>query len=83
MTRRDDIVSASEIAAWAWCPESWRLRPSGAEPGNRADLVRGATHHAETVAFELQLRAALSLGLSLLVLGLLIALVAYLLMGVR
>lgn len=43
MSRRDpELVSASEIASWAWCPESWRLDALGAEPGNRDALRRGA-----------------------------------------
>ena len=37
----DDVVSASEIAQWAWCPESWRLDSLGFEPGNRAALEKG------------------------------------------
>jgi CRISPR-associated exonuclease Cas4 len=36
--RTSDVVSASEIASWAWCPESWRLTSLGAELENRAAL---------------------------------------------
>ena len=46
MNRKDDVVSASEITSWAWCPESWRLDSLGAEPENRAALVRGERFHA-------------------------------------
>src|SRR4051812_11625191 len=36
MNQRDrEVVSASEIAAYAWCPESWRLESGlGVEPEN-------------------------------------------------
>src|SRR5262249_7608683 len=41
MKRNDEVVSASEIASWGWCPESWRLSALGAEPENRAAMKRG------------------------------------------
>jgi hypothetical protein len=49
---RRDLVSASEIASWEWCPESWRLDAIGAEPTNRADRLRGKRHHARTAWVE-------------------------------
>src|SRR3954462_10841177 len=52
MNRNDDMVTASEIAAWARCPESWRLEAVGHKPGNRAALKRGETSHARTASFE-------------------------------
>ena len=48
MRRDNDVVSASEIASWAWCPESWRLESLGAEPENQAELARGKAFHART-----------------------------------
>lgn len=72
----DDVVSASEIAAWAWCPESWRLEALGHEPGNRAAIKRGETFHARQAGFEGRSRAAISLGWWLLALGLLLAALA-------
>jgi len=74
--RRDDVVTASEIAAWAWCPESWRLDSLGAEPANRAAMVQGETHHATKAAFEERSRSAISVGWCLLVSAGLVALVA-------
>lgn len=46
--RRHELVSASEIASWEWCPESWRLDAVGAEPTNRADRLRGSKYHSFT-----------------------------------
>ena len=79
MKRDDDIVSASEIASWAWCPESWRLSSLGHEPENRAALARGETHHARQAAFEERSRSAISLGWWLLAASLLLAALAFVL----
>lgn len=76
--RNPDIVTASEIAAWAWCPESWRLDSLGAEPGNRADMIRGETHHATKAVFEERSRSAISVGWCLVVVAVFFALVALL-----
>ena len=62
MNRTDDEVSASEIAAWAWCPESWRLQALGAEPGNKAALKRGTRFHRMTTLFERWSAVAIRLG---------------------
>ncbi len=83
MRRRDEVVSASEIAAWAWCPESWRLETLGAEPSNWTELARGETHHARKAAFEERSRSAISLGWWLLALGLLLAALALVLVRGR
>jgi hypothetical protein len=76
MKRTDDVVSASEIAAWAWCPESFRLDALGLEPENRAAIERGEQFHARTAAFEERSRSAISVGWWLLVLALLLAALA-------
>lgn len=81
MKRRDDVVSASEIAAWAWCPESWRLDALGAEPSNRAAIARGETHHASKAAFEERSRSAISVGWWLLAAAVLMALLGLFLLG--
>ena len=52
MNRVDDVVSASEIAQWAFCPESWRLSSVGHEPENRAAIEKGQRHHANFASFE-------------------------------
>lgn len=79
MNGKDDVVSASEIAAWAWCPESWRLAALGHEPGNKAALARGERHHERKAAFEERSRSAISLGWWLLAAALLLAVLALLL----
>lgn len=75
MNRNDDVVSASEIAAWAWCPESWRLNALGHEPGNRAAMKRGETRHARTARFERWSVLAIKLGIFLVITALLTVLV--------
>ena len=81
MRDRDlELVSASEIASWAWCPESWRLETLGAEPGNRASLNRGEEFHARTAALEKGSRTARSLGWWLLAAAVLVAALGLLLM---
>lgn len=80
MNRTDDVVSASEIAAWAWCPESWRLDALGHEPENRAALKRGERRHAQTALFERWSVVAIKLGTWLLAAALLLAALAFVLM---
>jgi hypothetical protein len=78
MNRNDDVVSASEIASWAWCPESWRLDSLGHEPENKAALRRGEEFHARTALFEEHSRWATSLGWWLLAAAVLLAALALL-----
>lgn len=62
-TRPDpEIVSASDIATWSWCPESWRLRSLGKAPGNRKIRGKGTAFHARTVVIAKASAFALSLG---------------------
>lgn len=70
---RTDVVSATEIASWAWCPESWRLEALGEAPGNRDALDRGHNFHTRTARYEVASRRGVRLGRWLLVLALLIA----------
>ena len=77
-TTRSDVVSASEIASWEWCPEAWRLQALGEEPENREELARGEAFHARTAATEVLSRRAAFLGRCLLVLALLVTLLWYL-----
>lgn len=81
MRGTDDIVTASEIASWAWCPESWRLSKLGHKPTNEADIRRGEKHHAEKANFEQSSRSAISLGWWLVVIGVIVGLVALVLVG--
>lgn len=66
----DDVVSASEIASWALCPEAWRLGQGlGLRPGNEERLQEGELFHARTAAIERHSGTALRVGLVLLALG--------------
>lgn len=47
-SKMSDVVSASEIASWEWCPESWRLDAIGTKPVNEAELEHGRAFHART-----------------------------------
>lgn len=76
MNRRNDVVTASEIASWAWCPESWRLQSLGAVPSNRAEMARGEKRHSLLAFIERWSRSAITLGWYLLAFGVLVALVA-------
>ena len=77
--REPELVSASEIARWAWCPESWRLETLGHRPGNQAALKRGEKHHARKAAFEVRSRSAMRVGFWLLAAAVLLAALAYVL----
>lgn len=77
----DEIVSASEIARWAWCPESWRLDAVGHEPENRAALNRGEKLHARNAAFEARSRSAIAVGWRLLATAVVLVAVALLARG--
>jgi hypothetical protein len=79
-TLNSEIVSASEIGSWAWCPESWRLESLGAEPENRASLSRGETFHARKAVFEKRSRSAIALGWWLFAVALLVGVLALVLM---
>lgn len=71
--KQNDVVSASEIASWAWCPESWRLDALGAEPENQEALARGRKFHARTSAIEVWSRRAVWLARCLLVVAVVLA----------
>ena len=82
--RHSDVVSASEIAAWSWCPESWRLGQGlGLKPGNEEQLSQGEQFHVQTAAVERHTGAALKIGLVLLALGLIALGVYHLAAAVR
>jgi hypothetical protein len=80
-TRPRDIVSASEIAAWEWCSESWRLEALGKERSNKEELARGESFHARTAAVEVWSRRAVALAVAALLLSLSVAAVGLALLG--
>lgn len=70
MRARDpDVVSASEIASWTWCPESWRLSSLGCESSNREAMASGERRHEEQAAFEELSRSATTVGWGLVAAG--------------
>ena len=76
-TRRSDVVSASEIASFIYCPEQWRLQCAlGNRPQNVESLARGESFHRETARFDVWSRRLLRLGVILVVLALLVVIIA-------
>lgn len=75
----DDLVTASEIAQWAWCPESWRLEALGHKPGNQTAIRRGDSFHSRLGCVERLTAFATTLGWWLLAAGLLLVTLAYVL----
>jgi len=74
-----DVVSASEIADWAWCPEAWRLSSLGHESVNRAALSQGERGHRSKAGFERLSRVVIRLGWGFIAAAVLLALAALLL----
>ena len=68
MRERDsELVTASEIASYAFCPEAWRLGDGlGLRPGNEASLDRGEALHAKNAALDRKTEKASRAGLLLL-----------------
>jgi hypothetical protein len=77
MKREVELVSASEVASWAWCPESWRLDSLGEEPSNIEALRRGEARHRGAAEAERSSNSALLLGVWLLVVSTLLAVVLF------
>jgi hypothetical protein len=59
----DELIFASEIACWAYCPEQWRLQYGmGLDPENRATLKAGTQHHARKAVAERIAGGTITLG---------------------
>lgn len=63
------IVTASEIASWVYCPESFRLQASGHESANQLAREEGTAHHAQKAQAERVAGGAISFGFGLIVLA--------------
>ena len=72
---RPDVVSASEIASWAWCPEAWRLEAVGEAPADVMPLARGRTLHARMAAADVSTGRAVRVGGWFLAVALLLLLI--------
>jgi PD-(D/E)XK nuclease superfamily len=74
-----DVVSASEIASWVYCPEQWRLQYGlGHKSENVASLDRGERFHKSTAVVERSSRRILRLAVILIVVAALLLVVVLL-----
>ena len=69
--KNDDTVTASEIAAWIYCPEQWRLAALGHESANRTVQDAGTAHHAHKATAERVAGGSIALGRILIAVALL------------
>ncbi len=70
--RERKLVTAGEIASFAYCPEQWRLEYGLALPaGNRVELEAGTRHHSAKAVAERLAGAAIVIGRILVVLAIL------------
>ena len=73
--RSDDLITASEIACFAYCPEQWRLQYGlGLPAENQAALDAGTRHHGRKAAAERIAGLAIVLGRLILVAALVLLL---------
>ncbi|MGA2706587.1 MAG: hypothetical protein ABSH35_36720 [Isosphaeraceae bacterium] len=73
-----DLVTASEIAAFVYCPEAWRLEHAlGLEPENRAALDVGERHHAGKAVAERVAGGAVAVGRLVAVLAVVVLLLLW------
>jgi hypothetical protein len=74
--RRDDFITAQEIACFAYCPESWRLQ-YGLDrlPANKAALDAGTRYHERKAVAERIAGGSIGLGRVLVAVGLALILV--------
>jgi hypothetical protein len=71
----NDLITAQEIASFAFCPESWRLQYGvGLPSANRAAMKMGDRHHARKAVAEEVAGGLLTLGRVLAVVALLVLL---------
>jgi hypothetical protein len=61
--RPDDLISAHELGAFAYCPEAWRLEYGlNLPPCNRKALKAGNRHHSRNAAAERVAGGAIAAG---------------------
>lgn len=76
MRNRSETVTASDIAEYAYCPESFRLQELGHESANQPARDRGTRHHALKAFAERVAAALIALG-RILILAALLALAVW------
>lgn len=70
-----ELITAAEIACWAYCPEQWRLQYGlWLEPENQAALAAGDRHHARKAVAERIAGGSITLGRFLIALAALVLL---------
>ncbi len=70
-----DLVTASEIAAFVYCPEQWRLQyGQGLRVANQAELDAGTRHHEQKAVVEQVAGGSIALGRILAVLAVVVLL---------
>lgn len=68
------MISATEIASWAFCPEAWRLEHGlKFKPGNARSRAAGERHHVAKARVEQVAERSIGLGSVLLALAALLA----------
>jgi hypothetical protein len=67
---RTVTVTASEIASWVYCPESWRLKALGHESANQVARDEGTVRHGQMDAVERVARASIAIGRILIIVAL-------------
>jgi hypothetical protein len=69
------LISATEIACWAYCPEQWRLEHGlGLTPSNRATTYAGTRHHERKAVAERVAGGSIALGRLLVIVALVLLL---------
>lgn len=67
------MVTAQEIACFAYCPEQWRLQYGlGMKPENQEAMAAGNRHHARKALAERVAGGAIELGKTLVLAALLL-----------
>ena len=68
-----DLISADELACFAYCPEQWRLQHGlGLPPANRTELEAGTRHHRRKAVAERVAGGSINVGEMLVIAALLI-----------
>jgi hypothetical protein len=71
-----ELITAAEIACFAYCPEQWRLQYGlGLPPGNRVAMDAGTQHHERKAVAEQIAGGSIELGRFLAVLAAVVLLV--------
>ena len=61
--RPETLISATEIASWVYCPESWRLEHGmGLKSGNQREKAAGTSHHVRKAVAERVAGSSIALG---------------------